>query len=187
MKGIIFNLLEQFICEGWGIEIYERVLQSAKLETTEPYVGPGTYPDGDLNEIVKRTAAILGLPVPNALRAFGRFAFPRLAVRFPRFLQGRDTPQSFLLSLDKIHHVEVKKLWPKAMTPTFDFQEIDGGRSVLRYRSDRHLCPLVEGLIAGVAEHYRTTVECRHTVCTQRGDPECVFELHFAPRPAVVS
>lgn len=187
MKGIIFNLLEQFVCEGWGAEIYERVLESAELKTSEPFVGPGTYPDADLDEIVKRTAAILGLPVPNALRSFGRFAFPRLAVRFPRFIQGHETPQSFLLSIDKIHHVEVRKLYPKAITPTFCFEQVDQHRFLLRYRSHRHLCPLVDGLVAGVAEHYRASMESRQTVCADHGGDECVFELQFAPKPAVVS
>ena len=187
MKGIIFNLLEQFVCEGWGIEIYERVLDSAELRTSEPFVGPGTYPDADLDEIVKRTAAILGLPVPNALRAFGRFAFPRLAARFPRFLQGHDTPQSFLLSIDKIHHVEVRKLYPKAITPTFSLERLDSERFLLRYTSHRHLCPLVEGLVAGVAEHYHAPIECRQTVCANHGADECLFELRFARKPLVVS
>ena len=41
MKGVIFNLFEEFVCESFGDEVWEEILDSAELKTQEPFVGPG--------------------------------------------------------------------------------------------------------------------------------------------------
>jgi hypothetical protein len=87
MKGVIFNLLESFISEGWGIEKYEEILDLCPLQTKQPFVGPGTYPDADLVTIASKAADTLGLPLPVALRAFGKFCFPKLAPKVPQLVE----------------------------------------------------------------------------------------------------
>ena len=79
MKGVIFNYLEEFITENWGEEKYEEILGECPLKTKEPFVGPGTYPDTDLLAIVSKTVEKLGITLPDALRSFGKFCFPKLS------------------------------------------------------------------------------------------------------------
>jgi len=79
MKGIIFNLLEDFLKERLGEERFEDLIEGCSLKTREPFVGPGSYPDEDLLAIVDRAVEATGRPKPETLRAFGRFCIGRLA------------------------------------------------------------------------------------------------------------
>jgi hypothetical protein len=67
MKGIIFNMLEQFIIETADIDTYEEILDECQFSTAEPFIGPGTYPDADLMQIVGKTVEKLQIPLPDVL------------------------------------------------------------------------------------------------------------------------
>jgi hypothetical protein len=54
MKGIIFNILEDFTNEKFGEDEFDFIVEKSILETTDPFVGPGTYPDSDLFKIVTK-------------------------------------------------------------------------------------------------------------------------------------
>ena len=69
------------------------------------FVGRGTYPDEDLYELVSKTSAKLDIPLPYALRAFGKFAFPKLTEKVPGWLVNHAHPKDFLLTLNDIVHV----------------------------------------------------------------------------------
>ena len=179
MKGIVFNLLESFVCEGWGDEKYEEILSLCPLQTKEPFVGPGTYPDSDLMAIALKAADTLGVPLPDALRAFGAYSFPRLVRKFPQFVAGHDHPMAFLLSVEDVIHVEIRKLFPKAVTPSFGYRQVDDDHLVIEYRSERKLCQFMEGLIEGVSSYYNTEINYQQGRCLHRGDDCCEFTLAF--------
>ena len=179
MKGMVFNLLEAFICEGWGDDKYEEILALCPLKTKEPFVGPGTYPDSDLMAIATKTAEILQLPAPQAIRAFGRYSFPKLAEKFPQFLEGHADPLSFILSVEGIIHVEIRKLFPSAITPSFVYRQVDESRLLIEYRSDRKLCAFMEGLIEGVSDYFNTPIEYAQVRCMHNADECCEFALTF--------
>jgi Haem-NO-binding len=181
MKGIIFNTLESFICEGWGDDTYEEILSLCPLKTKEPFVGPGTYPDTDLVMIASQAAQKLGLPLGDALRAFGHYAFPKLATKVPALVDKNAGAKAFLLSIDSVVHVEVRKLYPHAITPKFDYDDIDKKNAlIIHYSSKRQMCTLMEGLIDGVAEYFGTTIRYEQRQCTGCGDARCEFHLQFA-------
>ncbi|MEZ4217316.1 MAG: heme NO-binding domain-containing protein [Myxococcota bacterium] len=179
MKGIIFNAFEQFVIDSWGEDFLDDVLDRCSLQTQEPFVGPGTYPDEDLLEIVAHTVKALDVPLPQALRAFGRYAFPALASAFPVCVRPHAGARSFLRSVDDVIHVEVRKLHPDASTPAFRYRD-DGDALVIEYHSQRSLCHLMEGLIDGVADHFGESIAQRQTRCTADGAPHCEFRLEFA-------
>lgn len=179
MKGIVFNLLEEFIAEKLGEEKYEEIVAGCDMMTKEPFVGPGTYPDDDLFAIVGKTVEVSGIALPDALRAFGRFCFPKLAERFPDFIVPHTHPKSFLKTVDTVIHVEVRKLYPDAEPPYFTYDDPTPDRLIMRYSSKRRLCHLMEGLIDGVSDYYKTPIRYRQTKCLLEGGSECEFELVF--------
>ena len=187
MKGIIFNLLEDFLKENLGEEKFEELIESCTLKTREPFVGPGSYPDEDLLAIVDRTVEVTGMTKAEALRAFGKFCIGALARKFPPFFDRCHDAKAFLKTLDAIHSLEVKKLYADARPPEFVMEDPSPGRLVMRYISERKLCPLVEGLIEGVAAHYGTLIRYRQHQCMLEGGPSCEFELEFAPAEVVAS
>lgn len=180
MKGVVFNLLESFIVEGWGEETYEEVLAMCPLKTKEPFVGPGTYPDSDLFTIATKAAEKLGLPLTDALRAFGKFSFPALAAKYPAFLEGHSNSKSFLQSVENVIHVEVKKLYPKAVTPSFTYEDPGDDQLVIHYVSERKLCHFMEGMLESVASHFNEKVEYTQAACLHEGASACEFRLRFS-------
>ncbi|MEM9193063.1 MAG: heme NO-binding domain-containing protein [Myxococcota bacterium] len=179
MKGVVFNLLESFVVEGWGEEVYEDVLALCPLKTKEPFVGPGTYPDSDLFSIATKTAEKLDLPLADALRAFGTYCFPKLAATAPELVAASSTARELLLSVDAVIHVEVRKLMPEALTPSFDYEAV-GDDLLIRYYSKRKLCRFMEGLLDGLAEHFQTTIHHQQQTCMHDGAPYCEFRIQFA-------
>jgi predicted hydrocarbon binding protein len=187
MKGIIFNLLEDFLRENLGEERFEELIDSCSLKTREPFVGPGSYPDEDLIAIVDRAVEVTGMAKADALRAFGRFCIVRLARKYPPFFNKHDNAKAFLKTINALHSLEVRKLYADARPPEFVMEDSSPDRLIMRYMSERRLCPLVEGLIEGVAAHYGAPIRYRQRGCMLEGGSSCEFELEFAPARIVAS
>ncbi|TPV93215.1 MAG: hypothetical protein B7733_21870 [Myxococcales bacterium FL481] len=179
MKGVMFNILEEFVVENWGIQAYEDILTKCPIHARGPFVGPGTYPDADLLAIAGAAAKHLGVELADAMRALGEFAFPLLAQKVPDLVFPCRDSLEFLARLDDVVHVEVKKLMPHAVTPSFQFSATGPDQADLVYRSQRRLCPLVEGLLAGVGKLFGDGLSASHTHCVHRGDEDCVFALQI--------
>lgn len=179
MKGIVFNIFEEFVTENWGEDTYEEILDATSLKTDEPFVAPGAYPDEDLMSLVATAVDQLGVPLPDALRAFGRFCFPGLARAYPIFLDGHTDAKTFLLTVETVIHVEVRKLMPDASPPRFDYEDPGPDQLVIQYKSTRKLCHLMAGLLDGVGDHFGIEIESQQTECVLDGAPHCRFELVF--------
>jgi hypothetical protein len=182
VKGVIFNELQKMVTAKFGGDAWETIVdETALLTSSGAFLGPQTYPDQDLLALVATAGRLTGTPVPELIRAFGRFLFPDLAALYPAFLPPGSTAKSFLLTVDRVIHVEVRKLHPGAVLPSFEYEDPAPDRLVMIYRSARKLCPLAEGLIEGVGDHYRERIDRQHLTCMLRGDHACRFELTFAP------
>ncbi|MGB5756398.1 MAG: heme NO-binding domain-containing protein [Acidimicrobiales bacterium] len=171
MKGAIFKLFEAFVEVSYGPEALEDLLDSAELETTEPFVGPGNYPPGDLLALVAKAVEVHETTTEELLRAFGRHAFPSLAGSVPTLLEGLDTPRDLLCNLESVIHTEVRKLDPEASPARFTVTELGPTEILLHYQSPFGLFPLVEGLLAGVGDWYdmplhHELVQTEHTNAT---------------------
>ncbi|HED13982.1 MAG TPA: heme NO-binding protein [Gammaproteobacteria bacterium] len=178
MKGVIFNVFDTFVVERFGADAYEALLDSCTLQTREPFVGPGTYPDADFAELIIKASQQLNLPTPDLLRAFGHFCLPRLVDKLPELLEGH-TAKSFLLSVENVVHIEVHKLYADALTPTFRYLDPAPSHLSIQYSSPRRLCHLMEGLLDGVSEHFATTISYHQSQCMLDGAESCVFDLEF--------
>ncbi len=179
MKGIIFNLLEQFIAENFGEAKYQQIIKKCELSTTDPFVVPGTYSDEDLTKIVKEASSELNLPPADILRAFGKFCFPKLAERFPQFTQPFNHPKKFLMTVENIIHVEVRKLYKHAYTPKFIYNDTSPTTLTITYFSKRKMYDFMEGLLDGVGEFFNVPIKQTHKIYQKNGEELCDFELTF--------
>lgn len=176
MKGIIFTTFEQFVSDSFGPEVYEDILDETELQTTEPFVGPGTYPPGDLMALVGTTIAKLGISLDDALAAFGSYSFPKLASGVPQLMEELDSAQEFFLSLESVIHTEVRKLDPEANPARFTIEETSASTLLMHYESPLGLFALVSGFIDGVAAWYEQPVE--HELVSTDGT-NATFALTF--------
>ena len=176
MKGYVFNLLEQIVSRDYGEDTWDALLEASDLDGV--YTSLGSYPDADLMKLVGAAAEELDLSTGDVVRWFGRNALPLFEAQYPQLFEPHDSAQSFVLTLNEIIHPEVRKLYPGADVPVFDFASRDG-LLVMGYRSPRKLCAFAEGLLQGAAEYYGERVAIEQPQCMNRGDGRCVLEIEF--------
>ncbi|MEZ5246253.1 MAG: heme NO-binding domain-containing protein [Acidimicrobiales bacterium] len=167
MKGVIFNVFENFVVETFGEDVLEDIVADTTIETTEPFVGPGTYPAGDLVALVVTAAAKLGVTVDEALQACGRHAFPTLAGAVPSLMAHFDDLEAFLLGLESVVHTEVRKLDQDASPARFAVERIGDGELLMHYASPFGLFGLVHGLLDGAGDWFET--EFTHEMVSSEG------------------
>lgn len=180
MKGIIFNLLEEVASKEFGEDAWDDVLERAGLEGS--YTSLGNYGDEEFVALLGALPQIEGSSDTELVRWFGRSAIPLLVERYPIFFEAECT-RAFLLTLNNIIHPEVRKLYPGADVPVFEFDGAAEGSAddqlELGYRSPRQLCLLAEGFIQGAALHFGEVAHIMQRTCMLRGDERCAIVCRF--------
>ena len=180
MKGVVFNLLEQVVCKEFGESGWRTILQDADVDGA--FTSLDTYPDAVLRKLVAAVGKRVQKTPGEALQWFGRYSMPLLFSRYPQLFDGQASTRAFILTLNDIIHPEVRRLYPGADVPWFDFDTSSPDTLLLGYQSPRKLCALAHGFIEGAADHYGEVVDVEQTQCMHRGDAKCVFQLRFSPR-----
>jgi hypothetical protein len=181
MKGIVFNLLEEVVSRHHGASTWDDLLDAAGLSGA--YTSLGSYPDEHVITLVKAASEALGTTPSEVLRWFGREAMPVLAERYPLFFSAHASARPFLLSLNSIIHPEVRKLYPGADVPVFQFSDDVDGALLMKYESARKLCALAEGFVEGAGVHYGEAIAFEHQRCMHKGDDACLFRIAFGTIP----
>lgn len=182
MKGIIFQLLEEVVTQHLGPDTWDQLLKAAELDGV--FTSLGSYPDEHLFKLVGAASAALNKPPADIVRWFGAKAMPLLARKYPAFFQRHRSTRPFILTLNSIIHPEVRKLYPGADVPDFEFDVSSPDTLVMHYQSKRKLCALAEGLVEGAAEQFGETATIGHPECMHRGDARCRLELGFQAKAA---
>jgi len=180
MKGIVFTYLEDFVSERQGLEAWDDLLENTPLRTEDGiFVAPGNYPDEDFMTLVQATSKKARMPGDDFVFALGEFVLSKFHADYPEFFEEVSTAKEFLLTVDDIIHVEVKKLYPDVVLPAFRYEDRAPDALTMIYKSPRRLCPLARGLISGVGKHFKEQISISETECTRRGGRECRFDLTF--------
>ena len=181
MKGIIFNLLEDVVGSEYDADTWDDLLDRAKVEGV--YTSLGNYPHGELVTILDEFSASRGENRDQILRWFGRNAIPLLADRYQVFFAPHRHTRRFLLTLNDVIHSEVRKLYPGADAPMFEFLDSGGGDHsdlTIHYRSRRQLCKLAEGIILGAADYFGEKANVQQRECLLNGDDHCSIHCEFS-------
>jgi hypothetical protein len=177
VKGIVFNLLQEAVSRQYGEAAWDDLLDAAGLDGA--YTSLGSYDDAEIAALVRVASDALGIPEDDVLRWFGEQAMPLLAQRYPSFFAHHADARSFLLTLNNIIHPEVRKLYPGAQTPVFDFDTSLADLLQIGYNSPRRLCALAEGFMRGAAIHYGQRAAITQPECMHHGAARCVFHVRF--------
>jgi hypothetical protein len=87
--------------------------------------------------------------------------------------------KDFILSIDQVIHVEVKKLYPGAITPKFVYKNDKTNSLTVDYISPRKLCYFMEGLLMGCSAYFKQNIKFSQSTCAHHGGQNCTFELNF--------
>ena len=178
MKGIVFNILNEMVEEQFGMAAWDGLLDAVGSEGI--YVATETYPDEELLALVAAAETATKIPATELVRAFGEYMVPKFAANYPVFFESQTDLKSFLLTVDEVIHVEVRKLYPEAGLPEFQYEDRGDNSLTMLYKSPRKLCALAEGLIAGSAKHFDQDYELLHDVCMHKGSDHCSLQLTMA-------
>lgn len=156
MKGIIFSNFLVFVEEKHGSAVLNRTLK--KANASGEYAESKTYPYEELFQLAGNLAAQTGETLSRIFEDFGEFLFGRLAKMFSNFFDPDETLFSFLQKLEDHIHIEVRKKYPDANLPSFDFYPIDDKNLRMIYHSERAMSDFGIGLIKGAATYFDRAV-----------------------------
>jgi hypothetical protein len=177
MKGIVFNLLEELVRERYGEDTWDDILEDTRVPGA--YTSLGSYPDEDMLTLVGATSRRCGLDADEVVRMLGRSAIPKMAEAYPVFFVDHKTVRSFLLTLNDIIHPEVRKIYPGADVPDFQYHSASATHLEMVYASHRKLCSFAEGMMHGSADYYGETIHITQPECMLRGDARCLLHITF--------
>ncbi len=178
MKGMVFNIFSDLVTDSFGWETWDQLIERTQPGSDAIYTSGDVYPDEELVAYVTELSKITGASAPDLIRAFGKYMMHKFESIHPEFLEGHDA-KSFLASVHDVIHVEVKKLHPDSLLPTFEYEDPETNKLTMIYSSQRKLCPLAEGLIDGVAEVFNQRIHVAHPQCMHEGAERCRLELSF--------
>lgn len=161
--------------DKFGLETWDAILQAANDDGI--FLSTESYSDERLDALVVAAQQLSGIPRETLIRTFGEYMFPHFIKDHPMFVTEGMNLKEFLLTVDRVIHVEVHKLHPDAKLPSFSYKDENDSELVMYYTSSRKLCHLAEGLIAGAATHFKTQYTLDHEVCMHDGHDSC--ELHL--------
>ncbi|PIQ40211.1 MAG: hypothetical protein COW58_07275, partial [Thalassolituus sp. CG17_big_fil_post_rev_8_21_14_2_50_53_8] len=138
MKGVVFDILRDMVEEQFGLAGWNALLDKAGADGL--YISTQTYPDEELLKLVAAASEVTGKPADELVFSFGEFMVKEFYKRFPGFFDNASGLIDFLISVDRIVHVEVRKLYPDAALPSFTYEGGSSDEVTMNYRSPRKLC-----------------------------------------------
>ncbi len=154
MKGIVFSELLNFVAEQFSPEMVDDIIDVSDLPSEGAYTAVGTYDHQEVVQLVSALSRFSGRPATDLVMSFGQHLFTVFAKGHPDCLTGMDSTFPFLVAVEKTIHVEVRKLYPDAELPRFQYECPDPNTMSMTYRSKRAFGDLAEGLIRGCIDHF---------------------------------
>lgn len=179
MKGIVYQVFNQYVEDKLSDEAWEDALENTQLESKGIYTAVGTYKSKELFNLINYLCNKYDIEPNAAVYDFGKYLFPVLSKKYPIFVENQTNLKDFIKTIDDVIHVEVKKLYPEAELPKMKYEEPNEKSLILYYKSPRKLCSLALGLIDGAAEYFNTAVTAKHLECMLNGNEYCKIEFIF--------
>lgn len=177
MHGVIFASFSDYLAARHGADTARRVLQDEPI-----YLMSETYEDERLFNLIERTSAITETAVDDVVHDFGVFTAETTFARlYPAFFAVAGGARSFMLTVEERIHELVRATIPNARPPELHVSPAGENGVQITYRSPRHLCILLTGLVEGTARHYGERADIVESECMRNGGSACRFDVEFSP------
>lgn len=157
MKGVVFKEFISLVENKFGEEIAESMIQNSKVASGGAYASVGNYDHSEMISMVQELSRMTTLPADQLLKTFGHHLAATFARMHPDFFHSANA-FVFLKSVESMIHVEVRKLYPGAELPSFQYAEPSADELHMTYTSKRPFSDLAEGLIEAVIKHYKEPI-----------------------------
>ncbi|MCU7938092.1 MAG: heme NO-binding domain-containing protein [gamma proteobacterium symbiont of Bathyaustriella thionipta] len=170
MKGIVFTVFLEFVEEIFDADRVDDIIELAALPSEGAYTSVGTYNHQEMLQLVSALSELSHIPVHELVNKFGRHLFGCLSSAHPQFLEGVDSSFQLLASIEDYIHVEVRKLYPDAELPRFEYKFPRPEQMIMTYHSTRPFGDLAQGLIEGCIAHFGENIRLeREELSTEKG------------------
>ncbi|GFR46278.1 hypothetical protein Agub_g7832 [Astrephomene gubernaculifera] len=182
MIGWINLSVEAFICDSFGRDAWQRIVQEARVDCN--WVSSCPYPDKITYDLVITGAGILGVTVPQALEAYGQY-FVNYVIKqgYTRLMKSLGSNiAEFLANLNNLH-LHLTMGFPSMVAPAFRVEQVTSNSLLLHYHSMRPaLWPIVSGVLKGAAQVlFEHAVELQLVASREAGD--CDHEIFRVTYP----
>ncbi|MDR9827898.1 heme NO-binding domain-containing protein [Vibrio sp. FNV 38] len=159
MKGIIFTEFMELVEQEFGLEVLDKVLDLSNDEGI--YTSVGSYDHKDLVKLIVNLSKTTDVPPEHLQEVFGETVFKNLLATLPSNVPLKECSHcfEFIRHVEEYIHVEVKKLYPDANPPKFEFISETKTELVFDYKSARCMAHVCVGLLKGCAKYFEQEIE----------------------------
>jgi len=155
MHGVVYQQLIMFIRENHGQQILEEICTNAGLDY-RTYNATKSYPDQDIEKIVKEICVKLNIDRDAALEAFGEYIGPALLRMYRMSIKADWGALDLLENIESTIHRTVRLNNPEASPPALKVQRTNVNEVIINYSSMRHMIHLGIGIVKVIGKHYNT-------------------------------
>ena len=177
MKGVVFTEFIDMVEDTFSLQVADEMIDTAELASGGIYTSVGTYDYQEMVRLVTQLSRITGIEITVLMYKFGEYLLEVFVRGYPRFFEEATNAFDFLKRIDNHIHVEVKKLYPKAELPVFEYEEPSEDVLILRYSSPRGFGALAQGLIQSCVAHYAEDIEIDNNDLSDGQGTNVVFTL----------
>ncbi len=159
MKGLIFSEFLEYVETTHSPEMVDDIIDACDLASGGAYTTVGSYHHQELIALSAALSERCGISTSCLLREFGKYLVGRLIAGFPHFTHNAGSTFELLDSVEDYMCQEVRKLYPDAKIPTFNFESSNPNQLILIYRSSRPFADLAYGMVEGVVDHFGEDIE----------------------------
>lgn len=153
MKGIILSEFVEYIEQQLGEGVAQKIITDSDVESEGAYTRVGMYDYQELISLLTQSAAETQTDASVLLEGFSDHLFGVFKRDYSVFFEGVDNAVQMLMQIDDHIHVEVKKLYPDAELPTFDYTK-EGSQLTLNYQSPRPLASVAHCLVGACLKYF---------------------------------
>lgn len=158
MLGVVFTEFCAMVEEKYSADMLDEIIEMSDLSSGGAYTAVGNYSHKEMLNLVQALSRKTGIAANELIRSFGYHLFDFFGQNYSVFFDGVGSSFDFLKTIDDHIHVEVRKLYPEAAPPSFEFHESGPGQATLTYRSHRPFADLAEGLILACGDYFKESL-----------------------------
>ncbi len=173
MYGLVNKAIEDLICEKFGEEKWEEILEDADIDI-EGFVSMQSYEDDVSFKLVGSISKILDIPANDVLKTFGSFWVTYTALKgYESLLKlTGESLEEFIFNIDVLH-TRVAKSYPNLVPPKFTTHKISDNHYEITYESEREgLSPMVIGLLEGLGERFKKNIQVEQISFKDKNGPD---------------
>lgn len=155
MHGVIFLELNRFVDSRFGPSVWKEVVRQAGL-SNPVFLPTQLYPDADLLAIVSALSRRSEQEPGRLVEDFGAFMVPSLATLYAALIDADWKLLDLLEHTEETIHRVVRIRAPGAAPPRLKCRRAAPDEVEVLYSSERKLCALAKGIVAGLARPTRS-------------------------------